>query len=250
MILSIWGRGGVGKTTIASALGAIYGKHGTAGIIDTSLCHPTLPVRLPGMKLNQENSLGRYLNRMGSNEVRAYFHQSPHCEGLFHAGLSDGDTYTGYEIGFEAVKHAQEFLRESEKLLGTIIIDCSTQRNDPFLPAMLMAADVILLPIIPNVEAVYWYNAVKHMLSDAGALHKTLPFATMTQPFHLIGEVEKQLEISFAAEFRYCRDVAQTGDECRMATEAVRRDALHWVKNLRRLHEAIEQRQPENQTEV
>ncbi len=242
MIAAIWGRGGVGKSTIACSLGSLYAGKGVAGVIDSSLTHPTLPTHLPGLRQNTEYSLGRWLNRMGSNEVRPYFHQSPHCEGLFHAGLSDGDKYTDYEIGFEAVDRAQELLRQAEKMLGNVILDCSTQRNDPFLPAMLREADFILLPIVPNVDAVYWYSAIKPMFADAGALDRTIPFAVMTQPFHLISEVEKQLDISFCAEFRYSRDVAQACDECRLATEAIRRDAIHWSQNLHKLYKEIKRR--------
>ncbi len=242
MILAIWGCGGVGKTTLACALGSIYAHKGTAGIIDTNLSHPTLPVHLPEKNLDAELSLGRFLNRLGSNEIRLYFHQSPVCDGLFFAGLTDGDRYTSFEIGLEAIDRARDFLLQSEKMLGTVILDCSVQRNDPFLPAMLREADAIILPIVPNVEAVYWYGAVKPMLSDAGALERSIPIAVMTQPFHLIDEVEKQLGAKFAAKFRFCRDVAQANDECRLATEANRRDGLIWSDNLHKLHREIERR--------
>lgn len=211
-------------------------------MIDTCLSHPTLPVHLPGKKLDAERSLGRFLNRLGSNEIRPYFHQCPDCDGLFFAGLSDGDAYTDFEIGLEAVDRARDFLLQSEKMLGIVILDCSVQRNDPFLPVMLREADVILLPIIPNVEAVYWYSSIQPMLSDAGALDRAIPIAVMTMPFHLTGEVEKQLGIRFAAEFRFCRDVAQAHDECRLATEADRRDGLIWSNNLHKLRREIENR--------
>lgn len=250
MILAIWGCGGVGKSTIACALGSMYAGRGTVGVIDTSLCHPTLPVRLPGARTDPERSIGRYLNRLGSSEIRPYFHQSPHCEGLFHAGLSDGDTYTDFELGFEAADRAREFLIQSEKLLGTVILDCSTQRSDPFLPAMLREADCILLPVVPNVGAVYWYGSIRPMLEDTGAMARTIPIAVMAQPFHLTGEVEKQLGVKFAAEFRYCRDVAQAGDECRLATEVSRREGLIWSNNLHKLYREIERRRAKSQPEV
>ena len=242
MIIAIWGSGGIGKSTIANALGSIYARKGTVGVIDTCLSHPTLPVRMPEIKLDADLSLGRFLNRLGSNEIRPYFHQSPICDGLFFAGLSDGDSYTDFEIGLEAIDRARDFLLQSEKMLGTVILDCSVQRNDPFLPVMLREADVIILPILPNVEAVYWYSAVRTMLADAGALEKTIPIAVMTMPFHLIDEVEKQLDMKFAAEFRFCRDVAQAHDECRLATEANRKDGLNWSNNLHKLHREIESR--------
>lgn len=242
MIIAIWGCGGVGKTTIASALGSVYARKGTVGVIDTCLSHPTLPVHLPEKRLDNELSLGRFLNRLGSNEIRPYFHQSPLCDGLFFAGLTDGDGYTDFEIGLEAIDRARDFLLQSEKMLGTIILDCSVQRNDPFLPTMRREADVIILPVVPNVGAVYWYSAIRPMLSDAGALEKTIPVAVMTMPFHLIDEIERQLEIKFAAEFRHCRDVAQATDECHLATEANRKDGLIWSNNLNKLRQEIESR--------
>lgn len=249
MILAIWGCGGIGKTTLASALGSVYANNGTVGVIDTSLSQPTLPVHMPGVKLDAEHSLGRYLNRLGSNEIRSYYHQSPFCDALFFAGLSDGDSYTDFEIGFEAIDRAKEFVQESEKLLETIILDCSVQRNDPFLPVLLRSADFILLPMIPNVASVHWFESVRPMLRNAGVLDRIIPVAVMTMPFHLIDEVEKQMDMRFAAEMNFCRDVAQATDECRLATEVSRREGLIWTRNLHRLYDEIERRRSEVKTE-
>lgn len=249
MILAIWGCGGIGKSTIACALGSIYANYGTVGVIDTSLSQPTLPVHMPGVKLDAERSLGRYLNRLGSSEIRGYYHQSPFSDSLFFAGLTDGDRYTDFEIGFEAIDRARDFVQESERLLGTIIMDCSVQRNDPFLPVMLRSADFILFPIIPNVTSVHWFESVRPMLSNAGVLEKIIPIAVMAMPFHLIDEIERQLDIVFAAQFLYCRDVAQATDECRLATEASRREGLIWTRNLHRLYDEIERRRNEANVE-
>ena len=240
MIIAIWGCGGVGKTTLATGLGSIYAGHDTVGIIDTNLCGPTLPMQLAGTKLEQEHSLGRHLNRLGTNEIRPYFHQHPQCKGMFLAGLTDRDSYIDYEIGYEAIDRAKEFLLQSEELMHTIILDCSVQRNDPFLPVMLREADCIVLPIVPNVGAVYWYNAILPMLQNAGVVDKTLPVAVMIQPFHLIGEIEGQLGIHFAAQFKYSRDLGRLNDECRLATEEIWREGIAWTKNMHRLYDAVE----------
>ena len=87
MINAIWGCGGTGKSAIACGLGNLYAARGTAAVIDTNLCQPTLPLRLPGVRLEAERSLGRYLNRLGDSEVRRYYHQHPDNNGLFFAGL-------------------------------------------------------------------------------------------------------------------------------------------------------------------
>lgn len=248
MIIAIWGCGGVGKTTIACGLGSMCAEHGTVGIIDTNLCSPTLPIHLSGIRLDPEHSLGKYLNRLGTNELRPYYHRHPLCDGMFLAGLSDRDTYTDYEIGFEAIDRAKEFLEQSEALLGTIILDCSVQRTDPFLPVMLRQADHIILPIVPNIGAVHWYNAIRPMLENADAFVRTIPIAVMTMPFHLIDEVERQLGVRIVAQFRFARELARLHDESYLATEAILRDGLHWSRNLHLLHAEIERRGSETAT--
>lgn len=242
MIIAMWGCGGTGKTTIANSLASIYAGKGTAGVIDTDLCRPTLPMQTIGTRLDAEHSLGKYLNRMGTNEIRPYYHQRGDCEGLFHAGLTDRDAYTDYEIGYEAIDRARDFLLQSEELLGTVVVDCSVQRTDPFLPVILRHADHIILPIVPNIGAVYWYGAIRPMLENARALDRLIPIAVMTMPFHLIDEVEKQCGFRFVAQFRYSRELARLGDESRLATEATMKDALHWLRNLHLLYDEIQSR--------
>ena len=43
--------------------------------------------------------------------------------------------------------------------------------------------------------------------------YRAIPIAVMPMPFHLNSEIEKQLGIRFATEFRFLRDVAQAHDE-------------------------------------
>ena len=91
-------------------------------MIDTNLCQPTLPLRLPGVRLEAERSLGRYLNRLGDSEVRRYYHQHPDNKGLFFAGLTDRDAYTDFEIGLEAADRAREFLVRSGEMFDHVLL--------------------------------------------------------------------------------------------------------------------------------
>ena len=45
MIIAIWGCGGVGKTTIADALGSVYASKNTVGVIDTCLSHTLASIK-------------------------------------------------------------------------------------------------------------------------------------------------------------------------------------------------------------
>ena len=62
----------------------------------------------------------------------------------------------------------------------------------------------------------------------------------MVQPFHLTAEVEGQLGIRFAAQFKYSRDIGRLYDECRLASEEIWRDGIAWTKNLHLLYAAVE----------
>ena len=129
---------------------------------------------------------------------------------------------------------------------GTCSVPCvrsfEEAAADPAVNSLYREADCIVLPIVPSVGAVYWYSAIQPMLQNAGVLEKTVPTATMVQPFHLVAEVEGQLGIRFAAQFKYSRDVGRLHDECRLATEEIWREGIAWTKNLHRLYDAVEAR--------
>ena len=70
MLISIWGRDGSGKSTLADYLGSQLVTKSLTAVIDTDLTQPTLPVRLPGVRFNKENSLGRAIAGAGTMEVK------------------------------------------------------------------------------------------------------------------------------------------------------------------------------------
>ena len=111
-----------------------------------------------------------------------------------------------------------------------------------------MSRETVLRQYLNGVRRDYDYILIDCMPSlgmltiNALATADSVLVAVMTMPFHLTGEVEKQLGIRFAAEIRFCRDVAQAHDECRLATEADRRDGLIWSNNLHKLRREIENR--------
>ena len=112
MLISIWGRDGSGKSTLADYLGSQISKKSLVAVIDTDLTQPTLPIRLPGSRFVKDNSLGRAIAGAGTMEIKRYLHQDPKNDGLFYAGLLNGDDYLAYEIGLEAESTADLFVKK------------------------------------------------------------------------------------------------------------------------------------------
>lgn len=131
-------------------------------------------------------------------------------------------------------------MERSGRFFDNIIIDCSVQRTDPFLGAVLQKADVIVLPMIPKPAAVHWYRSVQGMLEDAGALEKCIPVANIVQPFHAVGEVENQLRIEFAAELPFMRDAQLLTDSGGFLPESEAPNAIRWRKQFKALYEQIQ----------
>ena len=241
MILAIWGMSACGKSMLADALGRAMGEKGIAAVIDTNPCMPTLPLRIGGLRASAEYSLGRYLTGIGSVETKDYYMQHPEHKGLFYSGLASNDTYLSYEVDLQSSQKAVEFLDRSAGFFNDIIIDCSVQRSDPFLGAMLERADVILLPMIPNPTAVHWYKAIRDMLSNGRALNRCIFVANMVRPIHLVGDVEGQTGINFAVKLPHLRDAAFLQDGGKFLLDSEAHNWRQWSKQFQLLRNVIDE---------
>jgi len=205
MIIAIWGRDGAGKSTLSDALGVFFSKKGVCIVIDTDLTQPMLPVRCPGVAKKGVKPLGHALTGAVVTDIRPYLCRHPDHMGLFYAGLRDGDDFLSYELGLGAENGARNFTDRCAERADTIILDVSGQRNDAFLPTALEAGHIIL-PIVPDVQGLCWFLAVKPLLERMDALERVLPVASMARPDHDIDGVEKAGGLAFAAQLPWVQD--------------------------------------------
>lgn len=234
MLIAIWGRDGIGKSTLSDALGGLLAKRSVTAILDTDLTQPTLPMRANGKKLSADTSLGKAISGGVTGDIAHYLHHHPHRKGLFYAGLIDTDEYMTYEIGLEAKDAAQDFISQCAGLADTVILDLSGQRIDPFIPCALARAEKVIVLITPDVQGVCWFNAVKPLLEAMNAQGRVLPVAAMVER-HAIDAVEKALDLRFAAELPYVRELRQIQDTGADPLDGTTRAAARYAKQVRKL---------------
>ena len=210
MVIAVWGRDGIGKSTLCDTLGRMFAKKGVTVIIDTDLTQPTLPMRLNGVKVDADASLGKAIG-IGAMDAAPYLHQHPKIKTLFYAGLSDHDEYLSYELGLESDNAAQDFVELCEELADTVILDLSGQRSDPFLPGALIHADKIITLFMPDVQGICWLNSIKPLIGTMNAQERILPVAVKTYKQHNLSVVEKATDTKLVVAMPYVRELQQGG---------------------------------------
>ena len=235
MLITIWGRDGSGKSTLADYLGACLARKDLALVIDTDLSQPTLPIRLRGIRLTKEQSLGRAIAGTGTTEIRPYLHQHPRKEGLFFSGLVHDDDYLAYELGLDTESVADLFVRNCQEKVDHVLLDCSGQRTDPFIPVGLKVSDLILVVLTPDLQGICWWQAVRPLLEQMNRLDKVQLVLSMVQKHHQpswfsegIADVI-QVELPFAAELNLLRSSGKTVDDL------VTRAGRQWHKGMLQL---------------
>jgi MinD-like ATPase involved in chromosome partitioning or flagellar assembly len=239
MLVAVWGRDGTGKSTLSDALACLFSKSGLTAVVDTDLTQPTLPVRLPGIEIPREESLGKAISGTGASDINRYLHQHPKRKMLFFSGLADGDEYLSYELGLDASDAAGSFVENCKNAVDHVVLDCSGQRNDPFVPYALAKADSIILPLIPDIQGVCWWLSVKLFLERMNADKRIIPVATMVQRRHNpdwaaeVAGIKFFVELPFVPELNALRCLGSLPDEGSTPK------ALHWNRQVRKLYQHI-----------
>jgi len=229
MVIAVWGRDGIGKSTLCDTLGKLFTKKGVTVIIDTDLTQPTLPMRLNGVKVGADASLGKAIG-IGAMDAAPYLHQHPKQKTLFYAGLTDEDEYLSYELGLEADNAAQDFVERCVELADTVILDLSGQRSDPFLPGALINADKVIALFTPDVQGICWFNSVKPLFGTMNAQERILPVVAMLGTHNDLPSVEKALDTKLAAVLPYVREVQQSG-----ISDGTTRSAIRYHREVKKL---------------
>ena len=240
MLIAIWGRDGIGKSTLSDALGVLIAKQGITAIIDTDLTQPTLPMRINGGRFDADMSLGKAISGIGFGNATRYLHQHPKHKSLFCAGLTDRDEYLSYELGLEADNAAQDFIEQCSELVDTIILDLSGQRTDPFVPCALIHADKVIVLVTPDIQGVCWFNAVKPLLENMNAQGRVLPVAAMVE-HHTVTTAEKAADLQFAAMLPFVREFRWMRDTGVSPLDASTPAAMRYVRQAQKLYEQLKE---------
>jgi MinD-like ATPase involved in chromosome partitioning or flagellar assembly len=241
MTIAVWGRDGIGKSTFCDALSFLFHKQGVTAIIDTDLTQPTLPMRLNGLRLEPETSLGRAVSGIGTDDAAQFLHQHPKHTGLFYAGLVDGDDYMSYEAGLDADDKAQDFVEQCGELASTVIVDISGQRVDPFLPGAVHQADRVIVLFTPDVQGVCWYQSVAPLLHNRQTQGHILPVAAMVERYHDLPTVEKAVGLPFTAVLPFVKEFRQTRDTGISLLEGMTPPAVRYQRHVRNIFEQLKE---------
>lgn len=235
MLISIWGRDGCGKSTLADYIGQYLSKKDITVLIDTDLTQPTLPMRLPGLSFRKDSSLGKAIAGTGTTEIRPYLFHHLRQEGLFIAGLTYGDDCMSYELGLETEATARLFVKNCQEQFDQVILDCSGQRTDPFLPAALQLSDKIILMLMPEPQGILWWQSAKPLLEKLNVMDKIELIMSPIQPHHEIRQLGKdsglniKVALPFAPELNHLRCSGHTIDDL------VTRQGRSWQSTVRQL---------------
>jgi len=230
MLIMIWGRDGSGKSTLADHLGNVLSRDSLAAVIDSDLTQPTLPVRLSGMNFRRERSLGRAIAGTGTSEVKTYLHQHPDCPGLFFAGLLNDDDYLSYEIGLEAEQAATQFIRHSQDTVDYVILDCSGQRTDPFVPIGLQSADQILIVLTPDLQGICWWKSVAPLLKQLNVTDKIKLILSPVQKHHQVDWIESGVGSEVHHSLAYTPELNELRCSALPSTHLNTRGGRKWLK--------------------
>lgn len=227
MVLSIMGRDGIGKTSVAIAVGGYLARDDLTLIINTDMTLPTTIRQDSGL-----HSLGHYLSLASRRPVTSYLQQHEKIKNLFFAGTSLMDDVFSYPVDLDNTQQAAYFIEEALKEVSHIVIDLSGQSMDPFLPVSVERADLPVFMTSCDAEGINSLYAMQRLFkASACPVRMAL---SKTQAWHDIGAFEKTSGRKAEYNFTFSKDLLYSS-ACGQDIAGEGKTGKLWDKEVRRL---------------
>jgi Flp pilus assembly CpaE family ATPase len=124
-----------------------------------------------------------------------------------------------YELGLDSAAMANLFISSCKTVADNIILDCSGQRTDPFIPEALTGSDVVIVLLTPDLQGITWWQSVQSLLQELRASDKAIPVFSMIHSHHNENWLQEAIDlknivsIPFAPELNLLRSSGQTTDK-------------------------------------
>jgi MinD-like ATPase involved in chromosome partitioning or flagellar assembly len=212
-VIAIWGSPQSGKTTFAVRLAkAIYDTY-TAKIICVSVDNqtPALPVLFPNCKLEDLPSVGAVLSKteIEQDDMITHLVTVKDMRNIGFMGYSYGENHFSYPD--VSVDKSKSLIEAATSLADFVIIDCSSDLNEPFNFAAISKSDTMFRLCSPTLKSISFFSSqlpiygdMKYKLDD-----QIVGLIESEQEVYMPIEEAKQHFTNVRFTVPYCREIKQ-----------------------------------------
>jgi len=163
LTISVWGKNGSGKSTVASNLACVFAKKGMqTALVGANRFYGSIQYCF-NMEVRAEQSLRAVLTGGDSLSVNEYFQECPAVRNLHIASLSDIDDCAGYrKMRVDAITR---FISLTQKSFAVVLFDCDESTEDPFSMYCLTLSDSVIFVTRPTLQSAVFAKAYEPIVS-------------------------------------------------------------------------------------
>lgn len=235
-LISIYGQGGSGKTTLSYALAdrLAAGKN-LVLIVHTDFCRPVLSERVP--QLSNALSLGHLLMTDDYVNIERTYVSYPENKNVFVSGIINNENFTSYpQVSPTA---ANRYFDEICEIFDYVLIDSTANVTDTLALSGLGKADVVIELLSANIQGIVFQRAYDRMLEGMHAKSKTTYAAAKLQQYHDVSLVEHEAGIRFGIRLPYSNEVDYKAMSGGVIKGCARREGIQYENEIGQLQRMV-----------
>lgn len=234
-VISIWGKGGAGKSTITANLASHLAKEGhVVGILGTSKTYGSIQHYF-GMQIAKDKSLKRALNVYEEEDIVKRFSQHPTIKNLFVLSLSNDEDCMS--IGSITEDEGKRLILNTKDAFDYYIIDCTESFKDTLTLLGLIYADKVIEIVKPTIQGTAFRMAHADLMDSLKITDKLVSITNNNSRFLDTNEIEKELNIKFEVVLPYAKGVERSENDGRPiilsgAANRAEKDFINGIKSI------------------